>query len=278
VKQINETARTILEGDYDTAIVSLTRTLMNIKLALSGDAKIVMPKAHKSSEIQDEYSDSDSMDYSKEEESIPSTTSDAFEYDFYYPSPNSTSFFTTSVPIQENNHCCSYVEERTVTIFRNPLVVKGSCYEVPIDTQLCEELSCVAIYNLALTHHLKAMSLSMSLAHRDPLSSSAYMRKALTLYEYSQYILKKQSFSERVPALFCMALVSNIGQVHILLGDSKKAGICNEHLLSILMYAIDHGKSNHFVPPNVDQQQLIEGFLSIVQHLIISEDCTSPAA
>lgn len=281
VMDINETSRNILEGDYNTAIVSLTKTLKNVKLAVSGDVKISMPKEHQSSEIRSISSDLMDLCDSKEQDPMPSATLDPFEYDFYYPSEDSTSFLNTSVPMREPidcNYCCPSLEEQTVSIFKNPLVVKGSCYEVPIDTQLCEELSCVVIYNLALSHQLKAMSLSRSSAHNDRLCYLTCMRKALRLYEFSHFILNKQSFSARVPALFCMALVSNLGQIHNLLGDVPKATICNEHLLSVLMYAIDRGKLNNFVPPGVDQQVLFEGFLAIVQHLFISNDCLAPAA
>jgi len=282
VKEINRISQLIVEEDYDAAILSLTKALKNIKLVLSGDAKIAMPKEPESIESEDQMSDDDwinQCDCKEEQDSRSSTTSGAFKYDFHYPSQNSSSFLKASVAVQgpsaaqhEQN-----ARMRTVCIFKNPLIVKGDCFGVTLDSHLCEELSCVAIYNLALSHQLKAIALSTSSQHRDLLSSQAYLYKSLSLYEYSHQIFKNQAIPVRVPALHCMALVSNLGQIHTLLGDAAKAQQCNEYLLSVLMYTIDGGKASNFENKRKGEH-LVEGFLAIVQHLIISDDCTAPAA
>jgi hypothetical protein len=323
VEEINQITRKIVCGDFDGAIVSLTKTLKNIKLVLSGDAKITMPLKNKlhqhanndsstsnsnnedqnMSDCNDSNNNScmgDDRDKDDEKDLFVSTTSSAFEYDFFHPSDNTYSpFLKTSVAFQERRderHQRIQVQERSVTIFQNPLIVKGDCFEVPLDSYLCEELSCVAIYNLALSHQLKAISLSQQLSRYSVSSQlqqqqriQAYLHKALSLYEYSHQIFKNQAIPVRVPALHCMALVSNLGQIHNLLGKSTKAQQCNEYLLSVLMYTIDRRKetnnnNNDAMPlPQRQQQQqrddtLLDGFLTIVQHLVISEDCTAAAA
>jgi len=303
VKELNQLSQTIVEGDYDAAIVSLAKTLRNIKLVLSGDAKITMPKAPEHNEDEassdcdrmdddcDDHKDSNSNSNSNSNttdtdttDSVPSTTwSGVFEYDFYNSPPDSvsttSSFLNTSVVVQEQQinrlgHNKNIIQERTVSvsIFKHPLIVKGDCFEVPLDARLCEELSCVAMYNLALCHQLKAISMANS-QHRDLASSRGYLFKALSLYEYSHQIFRNNEIHVKVPALHYMALVSNLGQIHHLMGDFSKHQQCNEYLLSVLMYAIDGGKVE-----TDSQQQVVEGFISIVQHLIISEDCTAEAA
>jgi hypothetical protein len=283
VKEINRISQLIVEEDYDAAILSLTKALKNIKLVLSGDAKIAMPKEPESIESEDQMSDDANWIYQcdckEEQDSRSSTTSSVFKYDFHYPSQNSSSFLKTSVAVQGPSAAQHEQNARiqTVCIFKNPLIVKGDCFGATLDSHLCEELSSVAIYNLALSHQLKAIALSTSSHHRDLLSSQAYLYKALNLYEYSHQIFKNQAILVRVPAIHCMALVSNLGQIHHLLGDAAKAQQCNEYLLSVLMYTIDGRKAKNF-ENRQKGEHLVEGFLAIVQHLIISNDCTAPAA
>lgn len=274
VKQINQLSKKILDGDYDEAISSLTKTLKNIKLVLSGDAKVAMPTQPQSIQADDQMVTSDRVDDrvpKEEEEFVGSKTRGAFQYGFYHSaSTKSSAFLKTSIPVGESNR----LAERSVCVFKNPLIVKGDCFEVPLDAHLCEELSCVAIYNLALAHQLKAISLS---SEGDCSVFRAYLSKALSLYEYSHQIFKNQAINFQVPALHCMALVSNIGQIHHLRGESPKAHQCNEYLLSVLMYTIDGGSAKAWQSIQW-ADHVVDEFLTIVQHLIISKDCTAPAA
>lgn len=272
----------IVAGDYDAPILALTKTLKNIKLILSGDAKITMPLApEESRKCQMKMSNSNEMMDcdQKEEDKMSSKTSAAFEYDFYHSSEDHSScFLSASVAVNTRGRA---IEKRTVSIFQNPLIVKGDCFDVPLDSHLCEELSCVAIYNLALAHQLKAIAMADAAKapeHRDLPNSRAYLFKALSLFEYSHQIFKQQSVPVRMPALHCMALVSNLGQIHHLFGDQARTNQCHEYMLSVLMYAIDAERVRNQRLPERDQLA-VDGFLEIVQHLVISkEDSVAPAA
>lgn len=273
VEVINRATNSSVNGDYGKAIEVLTKSLKNIKLILAGDAKVTMPTQPESIQPEGRRFDQDSMDCeNKEEESRRSgTQGTSFEYDFYDSSLGTSSFLTTRVPLREG-------ESRTVRIFTNPLIVKGDCFGMALDARLCQELSCVTIYNLALFHQLEAISLfqksSGDLAH--PI---AYLHKALNLYEYSHYIFRNHEIPFRGPALYCMALVSNLGQIHHLMGNPLKAQQCNEYLLSLLMYTIDGRKGEDRLSHLSNAgNHLLDGFLANAQHLIISEETTSPAA
>mmetsp|Transcript_630 Transcript_630/g.1396 ORF Transcript_630/g.1396 Transcript_630/m.1396 type:complete len:276 (+) Transcript_630:141-968(+) len=269
--QINQTSCRIVDGDYDEAITSLTNTLKTLKLVLSGDAKI---------DFQDE------MDGEQDD----LKTSDSFEYDFY-SSPTSSSFLKTAVVAQgcHNNSSigcthnresfeeschdnrCDFVfgpqHQHQVTIFRDPIIVRGDNFRAQLDGQLCEELSYVAIYNLALSHHLKSVELELSSKQN---LKRAYLHKALSLYEHSHQILTKQTINVGVPVIHSMALVSNLGQIHHTLGDHYKAEMCLQYLLSTIMYVIDCGKVNTL-------GNSIDGFFNMILPLI-SQDDPAPAA
>jgi len=290
-KQINTTSRQIVNGEYDAAIISLTNTLKTLKLVLSGDAKILIPK-----EMEDEIDNEDCMDQSDDS----SSSSENFEYDFF-SSPSSSSFLKTAVAVKSrslrstrsstrssrilspNSDCsssCSTSNDKPTTkasvpqhhlqvsIYRDPIMVKGDHFVAPLDIHVCEELSYVAIYNLALAHHLKSVELAT-----DPSKQSlrrVYLHKALSLYEHSHQILMKQTINVGVPVIHSMALVSNLCQIHHVLGDHGKAEMCMQYLLSTIMYVIDCGKVDTL-------GNSMDGFFNMILPLI-SGDVPAPAA
>jgi hypothetical protein len=332
-KQINRTSCQIVNGEYDEAIFTLTNTLKTLKLVLSGDAKILVPKEMEyedENEIDIDNVDDDFMD-SCEESSSSSTTksssspaSDCFEYDFY-SSPTSSSFLKTTVSclkgctirnsrmvnhsnnnsrnVNVNVNVIAESEKHSgsssssandsarvvpqhqlqVSIFRDPIMVRGDYFRAPLDIHVCEELSYVAIYNLALAHHLKSVEIAACVSFSSSSSCSSdpstkqlqhlrrvYLHKALSLYEHSHQILMKQSINIGVPVIHSMALVSNLSQIHHALGDHDKAEMCMQYLLSTIMYVIDCGKVDAL-------GNSMDGFFNMILPLI-SGDVPAPAA
>lgn len=287
-KQINKTSCQIVNGEYDEAIVSLTNTLKTLKLVLSGDAKILVPK-----DMEDENDDCD--DDCMDESDSSSSLSDSFEYDFF-SSPTSSSFLKTAVSVKERRsiHSARTFTQRDerfpssctssdannmnsinmpqhqlqVSIFRDPIMVRGDHFRAPLDIHVCEELSYVAIYNLALSHHLKSVEL-LADATKQHLRR-VYLHKALSLYEHSHQILMKQTINVGVPVIHSMALVSNLSQIHHALGDHSKADMCMQYLLSTMMYVIDCGKVDSL-------GNSMDGFFNMILPLI-SGDVPAPAA
>ena len=365
VKQMNQASWQIINGEYDVAIASFTNTLKTLKLALSGDAKILIPNEMNvacdngdndddddTDDNQREYEDQDQdegddycMDVDDENDtrtvatnsstrntnsrsqsrlsspsllsssSSSSSSSSTFRYDFF-TSPSSSSFLKTAVAVAVNKHSNSnsnrYTKNRNdastnsqqqhqlqISIFRHPILVHGDHFRSPLDVQVCEQLSYVAIYNLALSHHLKSVQLSRQeedieearrerYQQQESSSSSSssslkslrikcnedlrrvYLHKALQLYEHSHQILMKQVIHVGVPVIHSMALVSNLGQIHRALGDHHKAEMCMQYLLSTLMYVIDCGKVDTL-------GNSMDGFFNMIRPLISQHD-PAPAA
>mmetsp|Transcript_15021 Transcript_15021/g.34822 ORF Transcript_15021/g.34822 Transcript_15021/m.34822 type:complete len:297 (-) Transcript_15021:101-991(-) len=285
-KLINEASNLIVKGEYDKAIISLTNTLKTLKLVLSGDARILVPK-----ELEDENDESD-MDFSDSY----SSHFESFEYDFF-SSPTSSSFLKTVVAVNgrgstrsrfththdsssdshegmcrdascscriTHSDCTNCPQhELHVSIFRDPIMVRGNHFRSPLNLRVCEELSYVAIYNLALAHHLKSVELAYSPAQQQ--SRRVYLQKALSLYEHShQILMKQQRINVGTPVIHSLALVSNLSQIHHALGDHTKAEMCKQYLLSTMMYVIDCGKVDSL-------GNSLEGFFSIIQSLIAGD-------
>jgi hypothetical protein len=255
--------------------------------------------------------------------SSSSSSSGGFKYDFF-TSPSASSFLKTAVAVKGrhstgntryytnntnvNPHDTQDQDQQQqqqhhklqVSIFRDPILVRGDHFHSPLDVEVCEQLSYVTIYNLALSHHLKSVQLSQEQEeeqqrqqqqHEFPSSQYAtatasssfsssrtkrsnenlrrvYLQKALSLYEHSHQILMKQTINVGVPVIHSMALVSNLGQIHHSLGDHHKAEMCMQYLLSTMMYVIDCGKVDTL-------GNSMDGFFNMILPLIAQDD---PAA
>mmetsp|Transcript_3800 Transcript_3800/g.9177 ORF Transcript_3800/g.9177 Transcript_3800/m.9177 type:complete len:362 (+) Transcript_3800:153-1238(+) len=135
-----------------------------------------------------------------------------------------------------------------ISVFGDPIVVQGGDRPpVHLDVETCEDLSYAVIYNLAVAHHLKSEEVTGSLR-------TIYLHKALSLYEYSHQLIRKQHLT-LVPAVHSMALANNVGHIHQALGHPDKTELCMQHILSIVVYLIDRGE---FVVGNPERTEPIE--------------------
>ena len=149
-------------------------------------------------------------------------------------------------------------------IFGSPLSLQASFLSDPSSQpRAATVLAYCILYNLALTHHLHAVSV------QDPHKSWKHMQKAASLYELAHNL----HVSEHIPQTYIetMAMINNLGHVFHFLGEIDKADKCSKHLLSCLMVVLDisdHGSDN----------EIVEGFLGNVLPLIVQSDQPAAAA
>lgn len=134
-------------------------------------------------------------------------------------------------------------------VFKDPIMVLPQSFETPSYTFFVK-LSFIQLYNLALTHHLCALT------RPDP---QPFFRKALSLYELAYTIHVSEDIELTI--LQSMAIVNNLGQLHRKLNDLDKSKQCFENLLTTLMFVKDCGEQ--------DSQHMLSGFLSNVMSLIL---------
>lgn len=214
--------------DYDEAITTLTKSLRTVKLIMSGDAKVLETIITPSQQCN------------------VFTLPDGFKCDFV-TSGNSSSFQST---VEKGGM-------RSASIFRAPIYMDTSLPQNELAN--CELLSYVILYNLALSYHLRAM------CDEDNHIRNAYIEKALTLYEHAHHILTNKVL--QVSLLHPMAIASNLGHIHSLLGDEPRAQLCFRHLLSTIVYVVNSGRSG-------ERMEVPEGFFRNVMPLM----GTSPSA
>lgn len=257
-KRINEASQQIVNGEYEGAIATLTNTLKTCKLILSGDAKIGTPnKASATIKEQepikedtgeeDSHLDQVDNDGLKHSSSSDSTTSVCLEYDFF-ASPSS-SFLETDVTTKDHEDCSTLCcNGSNLSIFREPiLVICDDNFEAPLDIRACEELSYVAIYNIALAHHLMSVQLSRQIQQKDQQEKSSssilkqeiYLRKALSLYEHCRQILTNRTIQVGRSFVNTLAFTTNVRQIHYALGNHRLAKMYAQSLLLTMMRVID---------------------------------------
>lgn len=229
--QLNNAAVKSIEAkQYDAAISTLTKGLKMVKLVMSGDAMVT---ARESMEC--------------DERRIRS----GMACDFVRSSPSSSSFERTF----ENGGICSS------SIFRDPICMASKCKLPRAELEKCEVLSYVILYNLALSYHLRGMD------EEEQHLKIAYLQKALTLYEHAHHILSSQDID--VSLLHTMAIASNLGHIHHVIGDEERAQMCFQHLLSTILYVVDCGEGSKI--------ETLDGFFRNVMPLICQSSSAAAA-
>jgi tetratricopeptide (TPR) repeat protein len=124
-------------------------------------------------------------------------------------------------------------------------------------------ISISIVFNLALAHHLRAMELKDDDGGQH---KQLQLKRAVLLYELA-YKLEMEGISGSGPsAVFVMATLNNLGQIHKILMERDTACKCFQNLLSTLMFAVNTGG----VLPVLD----LDGFFRNIEFLIFQ----APAA
>jgi hypothetical protein len=109
-------------------------------------------------------------------------------------------------------------------IFLNPIMVTTRLPR----TKLYKTLTLITMFNLAICHHRNAIKNNMN---------EVSLRIALQLYELAYAIQMHNVIDMTLTPT--MIIMSNVGQIHKILGNDVCAQQCFQHLLSTLMFLVD---------------------------------------
>jgi hypothetical protein len=121
-------------------------------------------------------------------------------------------------------------------------------------------ISVIIIFNMALSHHLRAI--------QGRKVNQTRLRKALKLYELSFCMQMKGESPLSITQV--LALANNCGQIYKQLNRQRKANKFFQHMLPTLMAIIESGD-----PEEVDE---LEGFMWNASRLILVDPALAPAA
>jgi hypothetical protein len=160
-------------------------------------------------------------------------------------------------------------ESRYIYGYASRISTKGLVY----CNETCKTVSAIVVFHLALLYHLQALKLQ----DVSEASDSAYLRKALHLYEYSYGLHMSESSS--IDHQWAMGLLNNLAHVHHMLNDELKANQCWQKLLSwILCVREFHYSSDDQACVTVREEEPVVGFLTNVTHLMLKSAVSAPAA
>jgi hypothetical protein len=224
----NQAVADIGDDRFDEAISSLTMALKRIHLVMSGDIIMVTDSAMATRKETDGEQDSPR------------------DFRFEFLACGSCSFLTSG-------------RLSSRSMFRDPIHLSSTVFDC--ESEHCEKLACVIVYNLALAHHLRAME------EQNETSRQSLIRKALALYEHARQFLVGQDMD--VSVLHSMAIACNLGHIHHMTGNDPASQMYFQHLLSAILYVVDCGEG--------EKVKSLHGFLLNVMPLISSVS-TAPAA
>jgi tetratricopeptide (TPR) repeat protein len=119
-------------------------------------------------------------------------------------------------------------------VFTRPILISDDSDQEVVSSSYFISLSFMQLYNLALCHHLYALS------SED--NSQKKLQKALSLYELA-YTLQRTD-DTKATVLQNMAIVNNLGQIHAALQNFECSRQCFENLLSTIMLVKACGEEN----------------------------------
>lgn len=141
-------------------------------------------------------------------------------------------------------------------------------------------LPIIALFNIAIAHHLKAVTLSKT-AH-GALISWETMQQASKLYQLAYELQTKHATQQQndgdynwndtlVSLRFMMLVTNNLGEIHRLAGNTAKRDMCSQHLWSAMMYMF------HNCDRVVLTQDELDGFFNNLSTIVAPQHCGAAA-
>jgi hypothetical protein len=147
-------------------------------------------------------------------------------------------------------------------LYKNPVQVFA---KVSASPSVVEILTYAIVYNLALCHHLEAIS-----KPSDEKDNTMNLQRAIVFYNHAQRLNLRQ----KLDILHSLAISNNLGHAHHFLHNEPTAQLCFLRLLNAIVYLSESGQEGHQILAK--NGFCLDGFLTNVVYLIGSS--AAPAA
>lgn len=130
--------------------------------------------------------------------------------------------------------------ESDLLIFLNPIKIP---YDKMPPTKLRKTLSLIAMFNMAIGHHRRAVLASTTTDNDNSvIVELEHLHKALSLYELAYAVQMQECIDMTLTPT--MIIMSNVGHIHKILGNLDYSQQCFQHLLSTLMFLVEAGEAH----------------------------------
>jgi len=173
---------------------------------------------------------------------------------------------------RHQRHFMDRVDPTQEFVYNNPLQIWASALACrDLNSELLSELSVALMFNLALSHHLRASYESL---HKDVQSRNLIFTQAVSLYELAYEVQMQEDVELSVECT--MAIVNNLGHIHRRLGNAEKATKCFSHLLSTLLFVQSSVVCNETENQHISESST-EGFVRSISYLILRNQVAEAA-
>ena len=230
----NKATELIADAEYDEAITTLSAALLQVKHAIR--------------------SPSNDDDYWTDKASTISTTA---PLRFRLEDEHSS-----SRTLQSSPHDHADAEDDEWYLYRYPLQISNDAADNLGTADYIEVVSFAGVYNLALCHHIQALSPTLK---KD--SMHLRLQRATSFYEHSQKLLSNNPAIMDPDMIHSLVITNNLGHAHYHRGNTTNGQLCFQQLLNAILYISDNVGSENLVASS--DKARWDGFMvNIMQHLI----------
>jgi tetratricopeptide (TPR) repeat protein len=180
------------------------------------------------------------------------------------------------IPAANRNSSSFYLDE-SCFLYKHPVQVFSNSSDTSDDEHHVEVISYAIVYNLALCHHLRAISENSSSI--TICEQGSYLKRAIALYKHALKLLMSPH-NRKLDMLHTLAIVNNLGHAYHLLHNEATAKRCFQRLLQAIMGLLsENDDQSDLTRDDRTRNHLpLDGFLSNIMSLVMGSSSSAPAA
>jgi len=244
----NKGTRLVRQCQYDSALQSFAAVIEMLK------PLAVIAEDHKDNDDDDNGNavdaDADADTDADTESSVPLTisfTNKSLDTDTFDDSNDinnnamTTPSSRTASSSSLDTDIASTIKFRQHFVFRDPVVIPTESIPSASAASLSKFLM-IVMYNVALTFHLRAISLASSSptavsSKKKKSKAKKYFAQSKKVYELALKI--HLELDDDIDPLFTLALTNNLGLIYRTINRKDKSTICFQNMFSTMMYLLD---------------------------------------
>jgi len=175
-------------------------------------------------------------------------------------------------------------------VFRDPVVIPPESLPSSASSALLSKFLMIVTYNLALTFHLHALSLSsqasssLSLQASTSLSSGKdsiirqLFAQSQQIYELALKMHLELDDDVDVDPLFTLALTNNLGLIYRIMNETDRSTICFQNMFSTMIYLLDSNSPHSHESYSIIKECIWDGLLSNAMNILFKHTHARAAA
>jgi len=138
-------------------------------------------------------------------------------------------------------------------------------------------------YNLALVHQLSAIRTTTTTTSYVDRNRNFLLQQAMDMYEVAYKLQLEEHRGDNRSTEFVLMILSNMADIHLVLGNQSKRKQCLEHILSTVMQLVDiaNRNSDYNIDPRNKQynpnMMNLDRYIQRIVPLLLQRNCADAA-